>query len=190
MSKERSSKPCEPDLQHIKARKIDKATAGRLAVLSKKACEQLPSRESSKAYALFCKYRNLGPTRSLAKLKQSDSEMMVSLPQLFRYSSKHNWVERAEAYDRQTLADELKAHEELVRKFNIEKAQQALEIMDRAFLDMFSDKDKLERTPRENRERYKMGFDIFRAIFKLDNERRVEQSGTLRIIFSDDLKDV
>jgi hypothetical protein len=154
------------------------------------AYEQQRPRERSKAYALFCKYRDLGPTRSLAKLKKSDSEMMVSLPQLFRYSAKFNWVERAEAYDRQALAVELKAHEELVRKFNKEKAEQALEMMDQAFVDMFSDRDKLERTPRENRERYKMGFDIFRAIFKLDKETRVEQSGTVKIVFGDDLKGV
>jgi hypothetical protein len=153
-------------------------------------CEQQRPHERSKAYALFCKYRDLGPMRSLAKLKQCDSDMMVSLPQLFRYSTKFNWVERAQAYDRQALADELKAHEELVRQFNKEKARQAIELMDRAFVDMFSDRDKLERTPRENRERYKMGFDIFRAIFKLDKETRVEQSGTVKIVFGDDLKGV
>lgn len=116
--------------------------------------------------------------------------MMVSLPQLFRYSTKFNWVERAEAYDRKVLADELKAHEELVRKFYNEKAQQALKIMDQSFLDMFSEKDKQERTPRENRERYKMGFDMFRKIFKLDNDIKVEQSGTVKIIFSNEIKDV
>jgi len=154
------------------------------------AYEQQRPSERSKAYALFCKYRDLGPTRSLAKLKKSDSEMMVSLPQLFRYSAKFNWVERAEAYDRQAMAVELKAHEELVRKFNKEKAEQALEMMDQALVDMFSDRDKLERTPRENRERYKMGFDIFRAIFRLDKETREEQSGTVKIVFGDDLKDV
>jgi hypothetical protein len=190
MSEEGSSKPCGPDLRHMKAHKIGKATAGQLMVLSKRACEQPPSHESSKAYALFCKYRDLGPTRSLAKLKKSDSDMMVSLPQLFRYSTKFNWVERAQAYDRQALADELKTHEELVRKFNKEKAEQALEMMHQAFVDMFSDRDKLERTPRENRERYKMGFDIFRAIFKLDKETRVEQSGTVKIVFSNELKGV
>jgi hypothetical protein len=62
--------------------------------------------------------------------------------------------------------------------------------MDQAFLDMFSDKDKQERTPRENRERYKMGFEMFRAIFKLDKETRVEQSGTVRVVFTEALKDV
>src|SRR5674476_362615 len=108
------------------------------------AYEQQRPRERSKAYALFCKYRDLGPTRSLAKLKKSDSDTMVSLRQLFRYSAKFDWVERAEAYDRQVLADELKAHEELIRKFNNEKAQHAREIMDQAYLDMFSDKDKQE----------------------------------------------
>jgi len=161
----------------MQTQKISKANAGRLTLQSKRVqvCKQPPPREHSKAYALFCKYRDLGPTRSLAKLKQSDSDM-ISLPQLFRYSAKFNWVARAEAYDRQALADELKANEELIRSFNNEKALQALEIMNQSFLDMFSDKDKLERTPRENRERFKMGFDIFRTIFKLDRETRVDQS--------------
>jgi hypothetical protein len=190
MSEEASSKPCGPNLRHKKTHKVGKAKACRPPLLSKRVCERPSSHESSKAYALFCKYRDLGPTRSLAKLKKSDSDMMVSLPQLFRYSTKFNWVERVEAYDRQALADELKAHEELVRKFNKEKARQALDIMDQAFLDMFSDKDKQERTPRENRERYKMGFEMFRAIFKLDKETRVEQSGTVRVVFTEALKDV
>jgi hypothetical protein len=76
------------------------------------------------------------------------------------------------------------------RKLKKEKAKQALGMMDLAFLDMFSDKDKQERTPRENRERYKLGFDMFRTIFKLDNLARVEQSGTVKIVFGDELKDV
>ena len=91
MSEEGSSKSCGHDLRQMKSQKIGKAKAVRSQLISKRVCEQ-PPRESSKAYALFCKYRDLGPTRSLAKLKQSDSELMVSLPQLFRYSVKFNCV--------------------------------------------------------------------------------------------------
>src|SRR5674476_459233 len=108
------------------------------------AYEQQRPRERSKAYALFCKYRDLGPTRSLAKLKKSDSDTMVSLRQLFRYSAKFDWVERAEAYDRQVYAEVLEANEELIWKFNNQMAPHVRDIMDQAYLDTFSEQNKHE----------------------------------------------
>lgn len=52
--------------------------------------------ESSKAYAAFCVYRDLGPDRSLDKVVQK----LAKSVQLFkRWSSQHNWVERARAWD-------------------------------------------------------------------------------------------
>lgn len=54
--------------------------------------------ESSKAYAAFCVYRDLGPERSLEKALQNLSKKRAKW-QLWQWSSKHNWVARCQAYD-------------------------------------------------------------------------------------------
>lgn len=53
-------------------------------------------RESAKAYAAFSSYRDMGSDRSLQKVAQSLSK---SLTLVKRWSSEHEWVERARAYD-------------------------------------------------------------------------------------------
>jgi len=53
-------------------------------------------RESEKAYSYFCCYRDLGKDRSTVKVQQ---EFSKSKRFMDRLSSKHNWVERARAYD-------------------------------------------------------------------------------------------
>ena len=55
--------------------------------------------ESSKAYAWFCRYRDMGPDRSHEKLNQKYTEGRSRKALTLRWSSKYNWVERAEAYD-------------------------------------------------------------------------------------------
>ncbi len=54
--------------------------------------------ESSKAYAVFCVYRDLGPDRSLEKLRQN-LDKPRSRKWLGDWSVKYNWVDRAAAYD-------------------------------------------------------------------------------------------
>jgi hypothetical protein len=54
--------------------------------------------ESSKAYAVFCVYRDLGPDRSLEKLRQN-LDKPRSKKWLGDWSVKYNWVDRAAAYD-------------------------------------------------------------------------------------------
>ncbi|MCL6611189.1 MAG: hypothetical protein K6T66_06590 [Peptococcaceae bacterium] len=54
--------------------------------------------ESSKAYAAFCVYRDLGPERSLEKALQNLSKKRAKW-QLWQWSSKYNWVARCQAYD-------------------------------------------------------------------------------------------
>jgi hypothetical protein len=54
--------------------------------------------ETSRSYALFCAYRNLGPERSLRKLKQGTSGA-PNVNRLKRLSTRWNWVERARKYD-------------------------------------------------------------------------------------------
>ena len=54
--------------------------------------------ESSKAYAAFCVYRDLGPERSLEKVRQNLDKPRTR-KWLGDWSVKYNWVERAQAYD-------------------------------------------------------------------------------------------
>jgi len=54
--------------------------------------------ESSKAYAAFCVYRDLGPDRSLEKVRQT-LDKPRSRKWLGEWCATYNWVERARAYD-------------------------------------------------------------------------------------------
>jgi len=54
--------------------------------------------EGSKAYAAFCVYRDLGPERSLEKVRQNLDKPRTR-KWLGDWSVKYNWVERAQAYD-------------------------------------------------------------------------------------------
>jgi len=54
--------------------------------------------ESSKAYAHFCLYRDMGVSRSLRTLEEVDG-CTSGYRQLGRWSSRWRWVERCEAYD-------------------------------------------------------------------------------------------
>lgn len=57
--------------------------------------------ETTKAYAAFCVYRDLGPDRSLEKVRKEYEKngKKISVKFLGRWSAKYNWVERARAYD-------------------------------------------------------------------------------------------
>jgi hypothetical protein len=54
--------------------------------------------ESSKAYAHFCLYRDMGVGRSLRQMEKLD-DCTSQLRQLMRWSSKWRWVERCQLYD-------------------------------------------------------------------------------------------
>ena len=56
------------------------------------------SGESSKAYAAFCIYRDMGVERSIEKVYEKRSKR-GPLSRLKNWSVKHKWVERANAYD-------------------------------------------------------------------------------------------
>jgi hypothetical protein len=58
--------------------------------------------EPGKSYALFCKYRDMGPFRSVAKLgknMEESGEKNYSEKYLEELCTKWDWVKRAEAYD-------------------------------------------------------------------------------------------
>jgi len=74
--------------------------------------DRLPN-ERIKAYELFCLYRDLGPSRSLRKLRQTNA-MHLSLRQLERYSATYDWVARAQAFSDHIFALKLKEHEKRI----------------------------------------------------------------------------
>ena len=59
--------------------------------------EQQPG-ESARAFEAFAVYRDMGPERSVRRVAQ---QLGKSGALISRWSSAHNWVERARAYDRE-----------------------------------------------------------------------------------------
>jgi len=55
--------------------------------------------ESNKAYHTFCIYRDMGPNRSLEKTRQKIGKPAGYIRWLHTWSSKYDWVTRAQAYD-------------------------------------------------------------------------------------------
>jgi len=73
--------------------------------------------ETPKAYRVFCAYLKLKEGRSLKKLEEyleRNRRDITKLHQLALYSSRNNWVERAEAYDNHVLKD---AHTSIAKKY-------------------------------------------------------------------------
>jgi len=66
------------------------------------------SNETTKAYAAFCIYRDLGSERSIDKVLAATGKRNRS--SLIKWSSRYNWVERVQAYDQ--YLEELKRKEQ------------------------------------------------------------------------------
>jgi hypothetical protein len=143
--------------------------------------ERLPA-ERSKAYDFFCKYRDMGPTRSLEKLHRSCTEVApISVRQLKEYSLKYNWQKRVRAFDDSVFKMERNKAIQRIIEFNKRRAEQALAMMDQGFAQMEQEHLK---TAKEKNERFKLGFDVFRSIHALDTskvelERANEESDEL-----------
>ena len=76
--------------------------------------------ESSKAYAAFCVYRDLGPERSLDKALSEANKKPTNRRHWSRWMEKYRWYERAQAYD-----------DYIERKKRKEKEKAILEMADR-----------------------------------------------------------
>ncbi|HQK35170.1 MAG TPA: hypothetical protein PK074_10615 [Spirochaetales bacterium] len=76
--------------------------------------------ESSKAYAAFCIYRDLGTERSLDKALAAANKKPTNRRHWARWMDKYNWLERARAYD-----------DYLERKKREEKEKAILEMAER-----------------------------------------------------------
>ena len=75
--------------------------------------------ESTKAYAHFVLYRDMGPERSLRKLA-ADARTRSKLRQLQHWSSRWNWVERCQNYDdyldQQARVEQEKERRDMMRR--------------------------------------------------------------------------
>jgi hypothetical protein len=87
--------------------------------------DRLPN-ERSKAYYLFCRFRDLGPTRSLRKLarvQDSDSKPLASLVNLKSYSRDYQWFARARSYDDYRAEQERIDNEQHILEMNRRQAE-------------------------------------------------------------------
>jgi len=91
--------------------------------------DRLPN-ESTKAYAAFCVYRDLGPERSLDKAGQK-LDKPRSRKWLGEWSAKYKWVERAEAYDDYIEKLKRKEREEAIAEMAERQARIAIAFQQR-----------------------------------------------------------
>jgi|GEM_PF-2441208 hypothetical protein len=84
--------------------------------------------EQSKAYYYFCSYRDLGPFRSIQKVKEKldeeNPEKSRTIKDLEYYSSKYRWRERAQAYDDYLNKKQLEENEEAIKEMNNRQANE------------------------------------------------------------------
>lgn len=113
--------------------------------------------ENAKSYAAFCAYRDMGVNRSFAKIvpvlygELGKDKTTVKLRQLATWSSKHNWVKRAEAYDVYLETSERLENEREIKKMAKEHAKAAVLTMSKAMdrIEQIGEKELNELTPKE-----------------------------------------
>jgi len=92
--------------------------------------ERLPD-ESSKAYQAFCEYRDMGADRSIRKLAQARGKP-TSTKWLCHWSAKHNWVERARAYDDYLEQEKRKEQEKAILEMVERHTKEAMALQQKA----------------------------------------------------------
>ena len=126
--------------------------------------------ESSKAYAAFCSYRDMGVSRSLVKIvnivygESTEGKLSVNLRQLSTWSSKYGWVARVEAYD-DYLESKLRRDNELaIEKMARRHTEASMMAVDKAVdrIKMIGEKNTEELTPKEALEYLKVAAELER----------------------------
>lgn len=139
--------------------------------------DRLPN-ERSKAYYLFCQYRDTGPLRSLAKLRRTIGKPLGYQRNLEAFSAGHNWQERVQAFDDHLATIKQEENKQAIIEMNRRQAQQALSLQEQSFAGM--DLDDIESlTPKEKLERFKVAVEIERKARAAD-VARIELSGEVR----------
>jgi len=103
--------------------------------------------ESTKAYAAFCVFRDLGTERSLEKAGQ-----MLDKPRtrkwLGEWSAKYKWVERAKAYDDYVEKLKRKEKEKAIKEMGERQARIAMAFQEK-IIERLQSIDPAELTPTE-----------------------------------------
>ncbi len=106
--------------------------------------------ESSEAFASFCLYRDMGPSRSIDKVamalrpeRKRKGGGRAAYGRLFEWSSKYQWVARAREYDIEKARIERAAWEEEQRELARKRLQVSHKMLDRvnARLDSMAPED-------------------------------------------------
>jgi hypothetical protein len=113
--------------------------------------------ETSKAYAAFCAYRDMGTDRSFAKIIPTVygqiplSKHRAKRSQLSEWSVKYGWVARVEAYDVYLEAKSRKEHELAIQKMVTEHAEAAVITRSKAMerIGLIGEDELNELTPKE-----------------------------------------
>jgi len=144
--------------------------------------------ERSKAYSLFCIYRDLGINRSLDKVKQKYCETeddTISISYVTKLSGANGWVERAEAYDDYLEEKTRLDNEKEIEKMNERHTEDAITIQNKALDDLknidYSTEYQASPEGRRNAaaRTWKVGVDAERLARGVATEK-VEQSGTIK----------
>lgn len=116
--------------------------------------------ETTEAYADFCCYLNLGPTRTIPKVAELRNKNVKTL---WQSSSRYKWVKRAEAYDEHI---EQKVREVMERKIMQvkEAALTGAMKMTELGLKKLNSMKETDLTPREAKEYVRNGLAIVQLI--------------------------
>lgn len=96
---------------------------------TERAWERLP-KETTKAYELFNAYLELGPERSLEKLRVATGKKPSYLRQLQRWCSEWAWPERAAHYDDHLQEMKRERHEDVILRMSERHAAELSELQE------------------------------------------------------------
>jgi hypothetical protein len=128
--------------------------------------------ESSKAYAAFCEYRNLGTSRSI---EQVAKKCLRHRSLIARWCSKYNWVERAASYDEYLAERRRQRHQDKVENVTDDILDIAPEILKKELNKMLSDEAK----PYATTERVTAIVNIIWKVLGLD-KTKIDVSGEVK----------
>lgn len=126
--------------------------------------------ETSKAYAAFCAYRDMGTDRSLTNIipilykDLGSTKTATKRRRLSEWSSLHNWVARVEAYDVYLESKSRKEHELAIQKMVTEHAEAAVITRSKAMerIGLIGEEELNELTPKEALEYLKVAAELER----------------------------
>ena len=147
--------------------------------------------EPTKAYELFCFFRDYGPSRTYSAVarKYDGLEFDAKNVTLREYGKKWNWISRAQAYDDYIFKEEQEIAEKLTKEYKEKQIKRAQEMADR-YAEMMEEEDRYSLSAREKRERFKLATDIASDLLQVNKKKDGEARASVTIVFGDEVKDV